>query len=484
MKNIVCILLLSLLLFSEFANSQVCDCNKTFDSLRSFFKSNYIGYYSNDVKKNQKHFIRFTDSLKRKAWKADELECYHLMRKWVEFFRDEHTALSYKDESVLDEWIIKYKARFESVNIDSLRLITLLKNLELDSLTGFWYDSRKRIKIAVIKKNRNSREYIGFVVQSTSKYWHQGQVKFKLERLKDGSFRTVVFYPNDHRREVPNLSISKGEMLFIGFGRYIKEGSNFNQNANQPSFSSSTSQSLRPTFQQSTDSICTVIIPSFLSEYKNSIDSLFDSNHSRITQSNVLIIDIRGNGGGTTIAYQKILPLLYTNPILSEGGDLLCGPEIIKNWKRVLETSNLTNEERAFQGNAIALMEANRGKIISIYPREKIEFDTILPGPKRVFFIVDRNTASAAELLLLAAKQSKKVNLFGENTAGVVDFLDVNNGPELPCRKYSFFYASVRRSLDFTGPIDHLGITPDILIPKNTKEWNRFCIDYAERTMK
>lgn len=45
-----------------------------------------------------------------------------------------------------------------------------------------------------------------------------------------------------------------------------------------------------------------------------------------------------------------------------------------------------------------------------------VKLDSIYQYPKKIAFLIDRNTASSAESLLLAAKQSKKASLFGENS--------------------------------------------------------------------
>lgn len=102
-------------------------------------------------------------------------------------------------------------------------------------------------------------------------------------------------------------------------------------------------------------------------------------------------------------------------------------------------------------------------------------FDTIFPMPAKVAIIINRQNGSTDEQFLLAAKQSKKVKLFGTTTRGV---LDVSNMyfVSSPCNEFQLGYALTRsmRIPDFT--IDSKGIQPDFYIDRSVPphEWIHF----------
>jgi C-terminal processing protease CtpA/Prc len=84
-------------------------------------------------------------------------------------------------------------------------------------------------------------------------------------------------------------------------------------------------------------------------------------------------------------------------------------------------------------------------------------------NPIRVGIIVDRYVGSAAEQFLLVARQSRKVKIFGEPTAGVLDFSNMNF-VESPCGDFVLFYAMSKAVGIDRFPIDGIGIQPDFFL--------------------
>ncbi len=88
---------------------------------------------------------------------------------------------------------------------------------------------------------------------------------------------------------------------------------------------------------------------------------------------------------------------------------------------------------------------------------------------------------SAAEMMILECKQSKKVTLFGEHTMGAVDGLSYFP-IGLPSGKYKLLMATGRRIIPpGGGPIDGVGIYPDVSINDNVADWIAFVKAYYEK---
>ncbi|WP_406825607.1 S41 family peptidase [Pedobacter sp. KACC 23697] len=97
----------------------------------------------------------------------------------------------------------------------------------------------------------------------------------------------------------------------------------------------------------------------------------------------------------------------------------------------------------------------------------------VLSYPKYVSLIVNKSTASAAELFILQAKQSAKVKIYGTKSSGAIDYLEVVRA-ELPCGFYRLGYPACK-SLRLPGqPLDNIGIKPDIEIPLKISDWIDF----------
>ncbi len=78
-------------------------------------------------------------------------------------------------------------------------------------------------------------------------------------------------------------------------------------------------------------------IPSFDPSQKKAIDSVLDANDEMLSKMPNLIIDIRGNGGGSDFSFSNIVPYLKTNPISTVGVEYL---STSMNNKRMLDFIN------------------------------------------------------------------------------------------------------------------------------------------------
>jgi hypothetical protein len=208
-------------------------------------------------------------------------------------------------------------------------------------------------------------------------------------------------------------------------------------------------------------------LPSFEWSEKRIIDSILISNDAKLKTAENLIIDIRGNNGGTDYVYNKLLPLLYTNPIIgkpdeyrSSRGNL----EILEENKR---NSELSLESKEFLNLIIGKMKAQPYGYINPSGKDnyEIRLDTIYEFPKRVSIIVDNNTASSAETFLLTAMQSKKVLVYGENTAGIIDYGSTQFF-YMPCKDLNLVIPIARSTRLPDHPLDNIGITPDVKVSK------------------
>jgi len=62
-------------------------------------------------------------------------------------------------------------------------------------------------------------------------------------------------------------------------------------------------------------------------------------------------------------------------------------------------------------------------------PKAPAARDSVIAGPRRVGVLVDRGTVSAAEVLVLDALRSERATVYGEPTAGALDYQSVQVVP-------------------------------------------------------
>jgi C-terminal processing protease CtpA/Prc len=88
--------------------------------------------------------------------------------------------------------------------------------------------------------------------------------------------------------------------------------------------------------------------------------------------------------------------------------------------------------------------------------------------------------ASSTEQFLLAAKQSKKVKLFGRVTDGTLDFSNLNR-IESPCGDFKLYYATSKVVDIENFPIDNIGIQPDYYLDDAIPEYQ--WIEYVKNIL-
>lgn len=214
-------------------------------------------------------------------------------------------------------------------------------------------------------------------------------------------------------------------------------------------------------------------IPSFSHSEKKLIDSVINANKHIITSTENLIIDLRNNGGGSDESFENILPFIYTNPIRTVGVELLSTPLNNQRMVDLMNDPDYSEEDKKWAKESLEKLNQHIGEFVNLESTTVVidKLDTIYPYPKNVGIIINKNNGSTTEQFLLAAKQSKKVKLFGTTTIGVLDISNmylINS----PCNDLKLGY-SLSRSMripDMT--IDNKGIQPDYYIDKTISNYD------------
>jgi C-terminal processing protease CtpA/Prc len=86
----------------------------------------------------------------------------------------------------------------------------------------------------------------------------------------------------------------------------------------------------------------------------------------------------------------------------------------------------------------------------------------VLAQPARVGILIDGSCSSSAENFLLAARQSKKVTLFGARTFGAMDFQNVRMAPLPSGKRQLMFGMTMSTRLDDQAAEPERGIAPEV----------------------
>jgi C-terminal processing protease CtpA/Prc len=460
------------------SKAQQCNCRDNLKFVVERVKKNYVGYNDKVNASNNKRFEIFTDSLLDEASKAPAYQCLPLIRKWLTFFQDKHLSISYNDNHYTKEKIRNYYAHEERTDwTDSLFNSYLnSRKSSLDNLEGIWKDHTGAYEIGIAKDKKSKNDFIGFIIEADGARWTPQQVKLRITK-KGSQYFLKYFRAADH--SLGTLSFQKiNDTLTLGDGTVTSKWYKNMAVLPKPAVQNLGNDS-GPTFKILDDKTGVLQMPSYASlDYVNAVDSILKKNLGETAKHDHLIIDLRNNYGGSVLMYDKIIPYIYTNPIVTEGGSVLATEDNIRDYYSNIPSNVSDSMKKVFERN-LSQLKSHLNELYPLYPVDTITFSKVMASPKSVSLIINRNTASAAELFVLQAKQSSKVKLYGANSSGAIDYLEVVRA-KLPCDFYSVGYPACKSLRLPNYPLDNVGIKPDIEIPSEVSDWIEFV--KADRT--
>ena len=492
MKHFVIILFLLPLI----ASGQNCTCDSTFSWMKQTFEENDAGFQYVINSKGESAYALHNQlfSAKRNEIrdKKDPLYCAQLLNEWLKFFRTGHIEMAYlgnrdnTEQSTVSSTEVNTEAfsEWETYPFDLEKFKSYLSSKTQHNYEGIWQSGSYRIGI-----KQENNEYVGFIIESEWASWKKGEVKLRIAN-HDNKMNSSYYMLDRSAVKSSEVALYGSNYLQLGnillsrvFPK-IKDASPYHLHFKALNAS-------MPFMEQLNETTLYFRIPSFSgAPEKKAIDSVLAVNKEQILKTENLIIDIRNGTGGFDLAYYEILPYLYTNPIRTPGVEFLSTP---LNNKRMLDFANNTgiaaeynlnfsDEEKAEYLDYYNQLSKNIGEFVSVdtVSVHITEYDIIHTYPKNIGIIHNEVNASTDEQFLLAAKQSKKVKLFGKTTAGALDVSNLNF-TKSPCGDYMLIYALSKSTRIPEMAIDEKGIQPDYYldakIPEHT--W----IEYVSRIL-
>ncbi|MFC3365893.1 S41 family peptidase [Pedobacter fastidiosus] len=461
------------------SKAQNCNCGDNLKFVIERVKKNYVGYTDKVTISNRDKFQFFTDSLLNEARKAQSYQCSPIIRLWLSFFNDKHMSITYDDSNYSKEQIRNYYANEEKLIYTEPVFRSYLSKggNRLDGLEGIWRDHTGAYEIGIIKDQKIKNEFIGFILKADGARWTPQQVKFRFTKNRS-TYLMKYFKAIDHSKNL--LSLNKiGDTLTLGNGAVTSRW--YKSSVVVPQLPNKTEEAnVSPMFKVLDDKTCLFQMPEYATlNYVSMMDSIIKKNAHELETHDHLIIDLRNNYGGSVLVYDKLIPYVYTKPILTEGASVLATEENIRDYYSQIPSDLADSVKRMFESN-LRKLKAHPNELYPLYPVDTITISNVRNYPKRVSLITNGNTASAAELFILEAKQSSKVKIYGSNSSGAIDYLEVVK-TKLPCGFYSLGYPACKSLRLPAYPLDNIGIKPDIFIPASVSDWIDFVRTYKDR---
>jgi hypothetical protein len=223
-------------------------------------------------------------------------------------------------------------------------------------------------------------------------------------------------------------------------------------------------------------------MPYFEQSYASVYDSLVKANADALQQVSTLILDIRGNPGGSLRCVAPLLPYVCTGPIENADVYRLCSADLIAEAQRSLNAFTREGDtvRAGWQRKYVDSLIRYRGHFW-FRPGGESPCVGVPNSVRNVAILMDHGTRSVAELMVLYFRQSSKVRLFGEASGGAVDYSDLLSY-ELPRSHFKLWVAGSKRGVTSWDPAyDETGIPVNVEISDSESDWVGFVRKYYGR---
>lgn len=405
------------------AQSAACPCLTDFDDLVAKVETNYLGFHMEPPADPAAYAARKA-AFRARAEVATGDDCVWLLQEWVAGFQDGHLFIVDGHRPTAEQTTALATER-AATRRDPVAVETWLRaNRErLDPLEGIWYD--RGYRVAIIRDSAEiGRDFVAVMLTADSATWEPGMIRAEFARTSDGGYR-VRHYLRDHGLRRGPAYIYRNQILRMApqaWGRLWPQPAHEvgTLDADNPR---------APTLLRRADGTLLLSIPSFDPGYRGALAQLLTEHAEALAAADLLVVDIRGNEGGSSGTAAPLLPFVFTDSVRPslrpQGSPMAVSTEVTRRFfARLLEQ---TGRAQAWQ-EAMRRLEASPGQVVALMdpspdlpPRPAV----VHAGPARVAILMDRGSVSAAEAFVLLARRYTRVTTFGQATGGSIDYQTV-----------------------------------------------------------
>lgn len=476
-----------------------CDCPALFDALVQKVEATYPGYWLEVRGRPAEAAYREAQAaLRQRAVDTTPgLECLRLLQDYVAVFADGHLFVGGRPpiRTAADSTRLRTEAPRVGWTEAEVQAWLDAHDGDLDPLEGIWIDPTGML-LAIVREGmdggtRPGTRFTAFVVRSLSQAWATGDVRAELVALADGSYDPVVWdeargriHPAVHTRGVQGGARLQRDGLLLHlppltWGKLdpVTPGLEGQMDPLDPR---------APTARLLGEGAVVFHVPSHVPSHSARLQALVEQYRGALERAELLVIDLRGNEGGSAFVTDVFLPFLM-------------GPEL----RPARYTSDGAAAVLASEDNARYFERVGWAPSGLVARIQAAEPGTLVPfadpggeddpppatgpataNPRHVAVLTDRTTVSAAEAFVLKAMRYPKVTLFGEATGGAIDYQTVNV-VRFGCADAGLYvgYPTIVGSDRLPeGGVRATGIAPDVVLDPNAPDvFEQIRAWYAER---
>ncbi|MFN0257306.1 S41 family peptidase [Pedobacter ureilyticus] len=440
-----------------------CDCSLILSQSIQRVEENYALFKIKVNSDTQPSYQAFNKLYLEKAKTISESPaCQKLLNDWVAYFNDKHLWVTVETEEKKVSYIQhrlqlrSYRARWKDPNISK------------DPIEGLW--EMEGYRAAIVPDPKQYGQFNAIIVSADNDTFKPGMLKMHLKK-RDG-FYDMDFYRRDSTLVNSTIRFIGEHILLDDDDLAWRRLEPIDRQDQVPTLDELAKRDrYRPTLEWLDEKSALFTLPSCSPRYGTIVDSLIATNKDKLDHCRNLIVDVRGNGGGSDRTYRALLPYLLTSATPQPKVGYYLSDENVKMFRElgILQKLNPTDT-------------AKRGIWATMSQVPYVSASHYAAAPLNVAILMDSKTASSGETLVLKAKTSQRVTTFGTATAGCIDGY---NGNIITMTGASLRYPTSIRTLNLPqDAIDPFGILPDIPIAANGTDPISEVMDYLTQINK
>jgi photosystem II stability/assembly factor-like uncharacterized protein len=456
-----------------------CNCLANLNHFVDKVSHNYSGYADKMNSKTEKIYNNMVDSLRKMAENTKTLRgCYDVLEGYRVFFYDKHLQLNADLSSEPMPNPNVEKSATNAIAQTAWTKDLLLKDLEkrektLNPIEGVWNTDGYQVGVVFNEKNK---VYEGVILAAENPNWKVGMVKFS-SKISTTNLYETTYGRGDMGMDTLVMRVVKNAMEIPKYGLWKKSFPITKDTLTDAEISTEMGD---VQLRYLNDTTVYIALKSCALDLRPVLEKLMQLNADKLKNIPNWIVDFRGNSGGDTDTYKSLLPYLYTKKEISKGNKNWMTPENVDKWEglTIKYKDLLSSSSIAYLKKRIEFGKKNPNGWYDD-GMDTTSFDTVLPFPKKVAVLSDEENGSSGETFLIQARGlSDKVIIFGRNSAGYLDYGNLNEYT-MPCDKFGINIPMRRANyLDSGESYDKTGYPPDVYIPKTNKDWIGFVQNY------
>lgn len=402
-------------------------CVAVFEEIRAAVETDYVGFpiaIAPDTSRLQQYHADVAIG-RAAAASASPTQCSVTLQRFVESVDDPHVFLL--ERPILTETeSAAHRAGAERMRLS--RRVMARAAAARGGLEGVW--ATPEFDVVIVPGARRG-VFAAVVSASRNETWAPGDIAGRF--VRDGAYWRATLYQGADRvpMRVRAALQREAQMLHMPpttWGRRTDAANGFDPERPRS-----------PSFVLISNRVALLTIPSFSPEHRETLAGLLMEHDQAIRARELLILDLRGNeGGSSTIGFQLLEP--YYGALQLEPFDgprphpgAISSPRMLRHYSAMRDQLPADSDARPIFDGFIARMEEAPGTVVPFFDNADISAGFYTRGapqavheaPPRVAILVDRHSVSAAEAFVIEARRSGRVTIYGEPTGRSIDYQNV-----------------------------------------------------------